>query len=355
MTLKTVKKQLFFLFAIFAFNEAQAVIGSALLENISKRVPSSIQRVLKSKPVLAVGAALAVGAVAYKPYRLLQQYLRSRAIAGLKEAAQQGQQEQILEHPNIETKTLFAHGLGGEGTNCYYYKDADVFHDDVNIEKPQFKRNLMHFNFQDTWYEGNKPSCLAQDADINALKDWYDASVRENHKVILYGLSRGAATVLNFLAIHKPKNVACAVLESPFDDLETIVQDQLKSFGIGYIPGLGTLASACITPIVTLYPRLLNHTVFGVYPKDVVHEIPHDIPLMFISSKQDSLIPQSSTQNIVDIIKKSGHPQYHNIICNVGGHAGVTLSNNQACKKAKAFMSDPEAFIRSQQSDTTVI
>lgn len=348
MVLKNSKKQVVTFLAIFCCWPGQSAFDvSRLIQSVQSSLPHSIKRVLSSRSAKAVGVTLAT----YGSYRLVQQYLRSRAISRLYE---QVQPEQKLEHAN-GVVTLFAHGLGGTNNCGHAYKGGEIFSED----------QLVSFDFQDSCeVRPTCPSCLAQDADIAKLKEYYDGSVKgwkrigTDNNVKLYGLSRGAATVLNFLAIHKPSNVACAVLESPFDDLETIVQGKLKAFGIGHIPIVGSMLSACITPILTALPvGLQNHTVFGVYPKDVVSNIPKDIPLLFISSKQDRLIPQQSTQNLVDILKKSGHKNVHNIVCNTGDHCKTVLheSNGQVREKVKEFMANAQAFLEAQQSDTTVI
>lgn len=335
--------------AIFSAGEAQSAFDtSRLIQSIQNSLPQSVKHILSSKTAKVAGATLAT----YGSYRLVQKYLRSRAINRLNE---QVQPEQNLEHAK-GVVTLFAHGLGGSNKCGYSYNDTGKIFSDGQ---------LVSFDFQDSWLaDPELSSCLGQDADINQLKKYYNISVKggsrigTDNKVNIYGLSRGAATAINFLAIHKPRNVACAVIESPFDDLETIVQGKLKAFGIGHIPIVGSILSACITPIVTMLPvGLQNHTVFGVYPKDVVSNIPKDIPLLFVSSKQDGLIPQQSTQLLFDMLKASGHTKCHNIICNTGDHCEIVLNeaNEKVREKIKEFMTNPQVFLDKQKSDTTVI
>ena len=63
--------------------------------------------------------------------------------------------------------------------------------------------------------------CLAQDGDIDALLKTYNEHVEKHPDthIILYGASRGAATICTFIAKHQPQNIAALVLEAPFDSI----------------------------------------------------------------------------------------------------------------------------------------
>src|ERR1700722_8282897 len=81
-----------------------------------------------------------------------------------------------------EFVTFFAHGLGGDKTQGHYYH--------INSRHNGFiEGSLETFNFKD--YLNPRSSCLGQNNDIEALH-----TVTKNFKkVILVGVSRGAATI----------------------------------------------------------------------------------------------------------------------------------------------------------------
>lgn len=304
------------------------------------------------KAVAALGAsylALLTSRDAYESYRTVQQCLRTRALDMALSETQSDKQEKEL-GADAAIKTLFVHGLGlGGAQQMQYYLKSEIFNNnDVCIEPDQC--NPAFFDFQDAGYVA--PSYLGQSADIKKLKEEYDKIVASGHKVRLYGLSRGAATIINFLALYKPKNIVCAVIESPFDDLETIIEHKLNLVGVGHIPFVGPATCACITQLATVLPLpkqidLRNHSVFDIYPKDVVHEIPHTIPLLFISSSQDWVIPQSSTQHLVDLLQMHGHKHCYHEQCAVGGHADIVTQNDAIHGKIKSFLKDPYTSIHS--------
>lgn len=313
-------------------------------------VISGLSYVVTPQVVAALGASyltLSTWQEVYESYRTIQECLRGRSLVRALHEAQECNQEPEL-GVDAQIKTLFVHGLGfgGKQQMAYYTKHNIFITDDVCMQDNQ---SPIFFDFQDAGFVA--PSYLGQHADIKKLKEEYDRLVSQNCKVRLYGLSRGAATIINFLAIYKPKNVICAVIESPFDDLETIVQHKLNMLGIGYIPFVGSATSACITQLVTIVPLpkqidLRNHSVFDTYPKDVVHEIPHTIPLLFISSQEDWVIPYYSTQNLVDLIKAHGHKHCHHEICACGGHADILAANKDIHATIKSFLKDPANFFK---------
>src|SRR5262249_48771428 len=106
-----------------------------------------------------------------------------------------------------EFVTFFAHGLGGDKTQGHYYH--------VNSNSSGFiEGTLETFNFND--YLNPRSSCLGQQADIEILQ----TIIKNFNKVILVGVSRGAATIANYLGSRNPEHIMAAVLESPFDTVQ---------------------------------------------------------------------------------------------------------------------------------------
>lgn len=311
------------------------IISSLLISNLQAgwwdgdRITDKITDAIQASASTKTGGLLLAITTAYLAHRSVQKYQRHQAAKPI---------------PNTETKladsasvkNLFVHGLGGDCQQAYFYNR-------------QFQASSVEefnsFNFQDAPYTINeKPSCLGQDADINALKAEYDKLVADGHSVNLYGVSRGAATIIGFLARHQPKNVRCAVLESPFDDVESVVRNKLKTIGIGYIPVLGGMASAAITALAVNMPPvgIQNYSVYGINPRDCIKHISRDIPLLFIASEKDQLIPASSTTRLAAAIKKDrsdtathekGPLHCECLMTEHGEHANILNSKSGECLK----------------------
>lgn len=153
---------------------------------------------------------------------------------------------------------------------------------------------------------------FGQEADIAAFSKTYDQMIERypDHALILYGVSRGAATILNFLATeyhHKNhQHVKAVICEGCYDSIEQVI----KRFSFP------RLAQSIITTVFTGYdPK-------GISPIQYAYKIPRDIPILFITSQQDSLVPAACTQTLfneltwhhanVDLLtlKHSAHPRY---------------------------------------------
>ena len=102
--------------------------------------------------------------------------------------------------------------------------------------------NQFHaFNFVDAGSRiTNVRQCgLAQEKDIKQLQEQIDA--QKNKNLILLGLSRGASTAITTVGTHKPKNVKALIVESPFDDIKSIVAN-IVSYA-RWIPGVTTVGN----------------------------------------------------------------------------------------------------------------
>ncbi|CDZ78269.1 Alpha/beta hydrolase family protein [Legionella massiliensis] len=140
---------------------------------------------------------------------------------------------------------------------------------------------------------------LGQSTDIAAHKKKYDslmANKPNTEDVILYGVSRGGAATFAALATHKEhyKNVALCVLEGPPASVRSIFKapgkssETSRSLFRSILSGLGKF-------IYNLFASLFlgsehktgkEHQAAG-YIKD----FPHHIPLIIISSQNDSVVP----------------------------------------------------------------
>jgi len=201
---------------------------------------------------------------------------------------------------SIDCTTVFAHGLGGDSSQGNYYHVASGIH------YACIEGKLVTFNFTDA---GNPTtSCLGQDADISALHK----VCKDLENVILFGCSRGAATIANYLGTHQLQNISAAILESPFDRVDSIVK---KLNGQESIP--------LITP--AMYP---NYDPKGIAPIDVADKISHSIPILLIASKQDALIDYTSTVNLYNKIVASGHPHAYLLVTERGRHANILFDRD---------------------------
>ncbi|MGE0206301.1 MAG: alpha/beta hydrolase family protein [Candidatus Babeliales bacterium] len=152
-----------------------------------------------------------------------------------------------------------------------------------------------------------KALSLAQEADIDCLSQTYDAQAKHDNAMVLYGASRGAATIFNFMATEylkkEIKTVKAVILEGCFDQTVSILKSKLGSYASSsYAQYAAQKLFSCIYP---------NHNLDGIQPIKVVEQFPHDVPLLLITSKIDKIVPAVCTWNLYHELKKAGHPHLY--------------------------------------------
>lgn len=158
-------------------------------------------------------------------------------------------------------------------------QDADiVLHDLSTTETPQSSlcKHSIHIHKVN----------LGQADDIaNHLEKYYAC---QDHfgkiSVILYGVSRGAATTFNALSTYPDiyqEYVKAVILESPFDSISDVLQQRFP-----YQHRIITWLLSCYTA----------YNCKGPFPIQLVATFPPSIPVLFITSSQDKMVPQERTE-----------------------------------------------------------
>ena len=245
-----------------------------------------------------------------------------------------------------EVAYLFSHGLYCDYTLAYYYEnirqpneliivDNKELHLDHipglkhiwHVQDPQdmrlwlIQQPLQTFNFPDATkngFDGSQTS-LGQTNEIQALANAYEKIKQK--KVVLMGMSRGASTILNFLATRKPTSVAAAVVESPFDSITDALDLFCKNAGVNWIP-YGILHTSPNWFFGKFDRR-------GIFPIKVVHNINKEIPILIVASLQDALIPAHNTASLYLKLRDHGHEHVYFLLLDHGEH-GYLLENIDA-------------------------
>jgi len=154
---------------------------------------------------------------------------------------------------------------------------------------------------------------FAQENEIQAL-DEVQATITT--PLILVGASRGASTILTLLGT-KPhaytQNVKAVVLESPFGSMDDIVRNVLGESLYQY-PQARSLGHNIVRFIFSQYKKR------GVSPLSVVANIPKNIPILIVCSKEDARVPAWSSENLAQALKDAGHPMVHCVTLERGVH-----------------------------------
>ena len=182
------------------------------------------------------------------------------------------------------------------------------------VGDPSLKETVANYNFN------LSRTNIAQRGDINALRKTYAAHLRAypNTDVVLYGDSRGAATVFNFIALDKPVQVKAAVIEGVFD----AVPHALKHFI--YTDKEHRTEERLDNTLCTV---MRSYKKKAPTPLDYANRINDDIPLLLVTSLQDWIVSPQCTFNLYKKLKTRGHRKLHLLVLKHASHPGYMLDD----------------------------
>ena len=204
--------------------------------------------------------------------------------------------------------TIYSHGLlCNKWIGGLHHCSSSVRSPNAFIQGP-----MVSFSYRD-WLSPLS-TCAGQEDDLDQLH-----SVCKKHtNIILAGCSRGAASIVSYLGMQKPTNVIGAVIESPFDHSGNVINYLADQMHITKRTVIDAIAKN-IAP---------NHKIDGIQPIDYAANISHEIPLLFICTTKDRIIPLESSLKLYKILQQTGHPHTHLLIAEHGAHGLITFSSD---------------------------
>jgi len=212
---------------------------------------------------------------------------------------------------------VFAHGLGGNWQQALCYSENNE-HNGYRLTNPLnwhiMKEPIHSFNFPhvNEDFSTNQQVSLGQHIEIGRLKSEHDTLTTDT---VLVGLSMGASTIINYASAHYTPRIKALVLESPFDAIENVVKFKTQSFS--WIPGSYSLGTSFMNSRF-MYPLYDKN---GIKPLTSINKLDKNLPIIFIHSQTDSLIPISCSRHLYCHLKKAGHTHVYLLELNDGNHA----------------------------------
>jgi hypothetical protein len=164
---------------------------------------------------------------------------------------------------------------------------------------------------------------LAQERDILEHKARYDLCVAQypGDDIILYGVSRGAATTFNACACngYDFQRVRLVVLEGCFDSIDGLMCRYPVLSGSEKLQLFAKMA-------------LMKFTKFdgrGVSPIDLIGQFPEGVPVIFITSESDRVVPKSCVQRLVTKLKKRGKNPLYMLVLKKSSHPRYMMDNKE--------------------------
>ncbi len=157
---------------------------------------------------------------------------------------------------------------------------------------------------------------IGQDLDIDIYSKQYDqcCSKNEQKEIVLYGTSRGAATVFNFIATEyknkSDKRVKAIVLEGCFDAVRNV------------------------TTFETLIRLLPRYKRYGKAPIDLVDDFvtvcnENGIAVLAVTSEIDTIVPYKNTMRLCDALLEKGLKDFYVLKLENSGHRDYTCDNGE--------------------------
>ena len=221
-----------------------------------------------------------------------------------------------------KTITVFSHGIADtweqvHGYTKSYKKNDTIYRNDRYLLHTPF----VTFNYPDAtdkFYRVNyNETSFGQDNEIGRLNKAYTSTMSryENCDIILWGLSRGASNILIFAGLYQLNNVKALLVESPYFTMGEIIESIIMKKNLSWIP-----LSYAETIAESIFKKYTRH---GSSPANCIENISKEIPIFIICSKEDRLVPFSSSINVYKKLVESGHKHTYIFITEYGKHAAI--------------------------------
>lgn len=186
------------------------------------------------------------------------------------------------------------------------------------LEKRHLTNKLTAAAITEQDWERIRVASLAQEEDIRHLEQVVLSDrAQQHHNLILAGVSRGAATIINYMGSKvPPTNIKALILDAPFDAIYDVLYARLKLNNLHMVPLLTTILDF----YGTYYFK--NYSTCGIRPIDVVDCIPN-IPTLMICSLEDTIVPPRNTMRLYKKLIEDGRTNVHLFITPYGEHGRI--------------------------------
>jgi pimeloyl-ACP methyl ester carboxylesterase len=221
----------------------------------------------------------------------------------------------FISWPQSDFAYLFAHGLRSNYIQYRQYLKLEHFQAAARAPEPYLiYEPIVTFNFPDSLdqYEAARTS-FAQEDEVDALAHAYLDATKIGKSIILFGLSRGAAAIINFAGRFHPQAACALILESPPDCMKNLIATHVKRLHLRYLPHF----------LIETVPSIMfgKYDKAGLAPIDMIDKIDKQIPILLIASLEDNAVFPENTINLYLKLLASDFKKAHLLLLNRGGHA----------------------------------
>jgi predicted esterase len=167
---------------------------------------------------------------------------------------------------------------------------------------------------------------IGQDTDIQSHHkkvSLWQQTAKTGDELILYGVSRGAATTFNALAKHHYPMVKLVVLEGCFYSINDVFEHRFS------------------LPVKKAAHWLLSQFAYkdeGASPAKSIECFPQNIPVVFVSSKIDKEVPYASCKKLAQALADRGKNKVYLLTLNSSSHPNYMCDDEQDKHRYQAFI-----------------
>lgn len=182
---------------------------------------------------------------------------------------------------------------------------------------------------------------LGQGPDMRShlakYRSWQARADKKQH-LILWGVSRGTAATFNALARHKYPEVKLVVLEGAIDSMDSVVKNIMLNYSQSdrIADGMVSLFNTAISFFSS--KDWYGYKPEGESPLKMVNEFPENVPVVFITSKIDNIVPPQCTRNIATTLAARGKNDVYLLVLEKSSHPYYMYDDKEDRDKYEAFM-----------------
>lgn len=230
--------------------------------------------------------------------------------------------ENVVSSKGGNIEFLYCHGIASTGKQVEQYTTNNLIPESVTAETFDHKdvtQGFWRVNFWNTGFGA---------IEVDSLREAYKTVVniagvtdKNDKRLVLIGLSRGASAIVSFMA-GNPDKIEALILESPFDSFDSILKNLLAKVDLDGSSTALWLAQQITKLIFWKYDP--NQSA----PVDHVVSIPNkELPILLICSQDDTLVPCQATLNLFLAFKNNGFTKVHCALLN-GKHGKICLDSD---------------------------
>lgn len=220
--------------------------------------------------------------------------------------------------PNTANQVITVFSPGFIGSETYDYKNYPI---SLRHAARYEKNHIIHKPYTVCTYNDARATAnFGQGQDMAILTQQYNGCCNANDstRIVLAGMSRGASTIFNFIGKMRPENIGAIIAESPFATIDDVITHIIKKWNINWMPGIQYISHAIFKLI---YP---SYNLNGPCPIKSI-QFSFSAPILIICSRQDAVIPYTSSIRLAHYLQQQGCNVYL-LILNEGMHGFLSYN-----------------------------